>query len=342
MVILTRPTDPRAPVAGDQGRSCMRPAKILGGRLPALLALLSLSLACSSAVQQSSVRFGQEPETYLRGLGACSDDPHAILSVDPDQPMVLLVHGCHASAGKFRTLAQVFEAHGQQTACFSYDDRDSLDVSSGQLRRAIETVTRRMHNKGITVLGHSQGGLVSHRALIRERGDGELTPNGASLRLVTVSSPFGGIGASKHCGSLALHILTFGISAGVCQIAAGSKWMEIHPYSWFVERPGTLVGEVNEFLKVVTDERGACFRRSQDGTCLQSDYVFSLDEQANSPIDRDPRVVNQVVRSGHSAIVGQDGLAPRTLIQVLQERGVMSRTPPDKRAAVEQLLAQLY
>jgi pimeloyl-ACP methyl ester carboxylesterase len=330
----------RNPTEDPHRRNGARPATIVWRAWFALLAMVSL--ACSSSVQQSSVRFGRAPATYVRGLGACSEDPHAILYVDPDQPVVLLVHGCNASAGKFRNLAQVFEAHGQQTACFSYDDRDSMDESSGELRRAIEALTRHMRAKQITVLGHSQGGLLSRRALIRERSDGVLEPNGFTFRLVTVSSPFGGIRASKHCGLLALHILTFGISAGVCQIAAGSKWMQIHPYSWFVEQPGTLVEQVADFLKVVTDERDTCLVGDERGQCRESDYVFSLDEQLNSAIDGDPRVVSQTVKSGHSAIVGQDGLAPRALIHLLQDRGVMLHTPPSRVAAVERLLTRLY
>jgi pimeloyl-ACP methyl ester carboxylesterase len=310
--------------------------------LAAAAALAVLSGACSPSVQQGPVKVGDAPARYMPGLGPCSDEPGAALHLDPSQPVVLLVHGCRASAGMFRNLAQVFAAHGQQTACFTYDDRDSLDYSSSQLRQSLETLAGSLHVKELTVLGHSQGGLVARRTLIRERPGGALQAEGLSLRLVTVSSPFQGIAASKHCGWLPLHVATFGVSAGICQLAAGSKWMEIHPSSWFVLQPGTLVDQVSGFLKVVTDERDTCLQRREDGRCAQSDYVFSVGEQNNELVDADPRVTSEVVPEGHSAIVGQHGLPPYRLIEVLQSQGVMARTPADKRAAMQRLLASLY
>lgn len=311
-------------------------------RLAAVTGLLACVAACSNAVHQGPVRFGAAPPIVVSGLGACTDDSHAVLKLDPEQPIVLLVHGCRASGARFRTLAQVFEAHGQQTACFNYDDRDSLEVSSEQLRRAVEALSAQTRRKELTVLGHSQGGLVSRRALIQERSDGPLQAQGLSVRLVTVSSPFGGISASKHCGLLPLHVLTFGVSAAICQIAAGNKWMEIHPDSRLVERPGTLVTGVHDFLKIVTDERGTCFERDADGSCRTSDYVFSVNEQRNASIDADKRARSEVVPDGHSAVVGQNGIPPAKLIKVLQDQGVMARTPAGRQASIQRLIASLY
>lgn len=264
------------------------------------------------------------------------------LQLDPERPVVLLVHGCRASAGNFRLLAQVFEAHGQQAACFSYDDRDSLEVSSAELRSTVEMLASYLRKKELTVLGHSQGGLVARRALIQERDDRPVRAGELDLRLVTVSSPFGGIAASKHCGWLPLHLASFGMSAFICQLAAGNKWMEIHPVSRLVERPGTLVPEVRGFLRIMTDERETCFERDSEGACTKSDYVFSLSEQENPYMEQDPRLKSEVISEGHSAVVGQNGAPPLKLIRVLQEEGVMTRTPEDKRAAIGRLLAELY
>jgi pimeloyl-ACP methyl ester carboxylesterase len=311
--------------------------------LPVLAALIASNAACSTAVQQGPVRFGNaSQEIVVPGLGACREQQSGALQLDPARPLVLLVHGCRASGAKFRTLAQVFEAHGQQTACFNYDDRDSLDVSSEQLRDAIEALALQSRNKDLTVLGHSQGGLVSRRALVMERPDGALKAHGLNLRLVTVSSPFGGIAASRHCGWLPLHVATFGVSAAICQLAAGNKWMEIHPDSRLVEHPGTLVPGVQGFLKIVTDERGTCFEKNASGGCRKSDFVFSMEEQRNAVMDADPREKSEVLPDGHSGVVGQNGIVPVKLIKVLQEQGVMAKTPADRRAELDRWLAALY
>jgi hypothetical protein len=46
--------------------------------------------------------------------------------------VTILVHGCFGSAGRFRPLAQVYAFQGQQTACFSYNDRNRLFTSKAQ------------------------------------------------------------------------------------------------------------------------------------------------------------------------------------------------------------------
>ena len=70
---------------------------------------------------------GRLPPTNLTlnipGLGPCTDNPDRSLHLDSTQPVNVLVHGCFGSSGQFRGLAQVLAFHGQQTACFTYDDR---------------------------------------------------------------------------------------------------------------------------------------------------------------------------------------------------------------------------
>jgi len=73
------------------------------------------------------------------------------------------------SAGRFRSLAQLYAFHGQQAVCFSYDDRASLVHSSGELITALEGLSGQMQNRQLSVLGHSMGGLVARKALERNR-----------------------------------------------------------------------------------------------------------------------------------------------------------------------------
>jgi hypothetical protein len=183
--------------------------------------------------------------------------------------------------------------------------------------------------------------LVARRALIGEHyGDGP--DRRFDVRLVTVSSPFHGIEASAHCSMVALHVLTLGVSAGLCAAIAGPKWREIPPRSEFMTRPGELAPGVGEYVKIVTDERGSCRREDESGECAEDDYVFSVPEQYNDAVDGDARVSDVRVRAGHVEIVGGEHLPPRKLIEVLQEEGVLATTPPERVAEIDALLERLF
>lgn len=274
------------------------------------------------------------------GLGPCTDVPDRTLHLDPTQPVNVLVHGCFGSAGRFRSLAQVLAFHGQQTACFSYNDRDSLMVSSGQLARAVETLSRELRQPEITVIGHSQGGLVARKALVVDRPDP--IRSDAALRLVTVSAPFAGIESARLCAEPYARILTLGVGDLACKAISGDKWYEITYRSVFIREPGRLLPSVARHLRVSTDERDSCRQRGPDGRCLKDDYVFSIDEQHFSPVDAHPGVRGVEVKAGHVEIVGDSHIQPDKLIAVLQREGVLRPTAPERQAAFQRLLAQLY
>ena len=102
-----------------------------------------------------------------------------------------------------------------------------------------------------------------------------------------------------------------------------------------------LLPSVRSYLKVVTNERDACRRRSAGGACTEGDFVFSLPEQHQPVIDAYPRMTNVQVDAGHVEIVGYKDAAPRKLLAVLQANGMISPTPPQRRSALERLLAEL-
>lgn len=305
------------------------------------LAVFGGSASCAGP-RTGLVTFSGRAPVRIPGLDTCRYGSPGRVSIDPDRPLVVLVHGCNDSGGRFRVLADVFEAQGQQTICFNYDDRDRLEYSSARLQDALEALMNRMRATRITVIGHSQGGLVSRRAFVREREHRLVNDRGVTFRLVTVSSPVGGIQASSHCGILALHILSFGLSAGICQIAAGSKWTEIHPVSWAVVTPGGLLESVESYLKVVTDEAGFCLTRDEDGDCEESDDVFTPAEQYNPVIDADPRVTNVQVEAGHVEIVGDVDMPPTKLVEILQRQGILKAPAAAERSAFDRRVAEIY
>ena len=62
----------------------------------------------------------------IAGLGPCNNSKNRAFSLNSKEPVTILVHGCFGSAGRFLSLAEVLAFHGQQSVCFSYDERDSM------------------------------------------------------------------------------------------------------------------------------------------------------------------------------------------------------------------------
>ncbi|MCY7389472.1 MAG: hypothetical protein LH481_15675 [Burkholderiales bacterium] len=277
----------------------------------------------------------------LPQLGPCTDASDRAFSLDSSKPVTVLVHGCNGSTGRFRSLAQLYAFHGQQAICFNYDDRASLLQISEQLATAVGALAGRMRNRDITVIGHSMGGLVARKAMEGERRT-DWERDGVNVNLVTVSAPLSGIAVANTCGYRSLHWASLGTVPLICWAVTGNNWYEITASSDFIRRPGPLVASVRRYVKVVTDERDACRRRDPAGTCLESDHIFSLAEQCQPIIDGYPRLANIQVAAGHVAIVGYKGVAPRQLVSILQQQGVLAATAAGREGALERLMAVLY
>ncbi len=314
----------------------------------ALLLLAGILGGCATQPRPNAIEIadpGRLPSAQqgvsVAGLRPCNDGMERTLQIDPSQPINILVHGCNGSTGKFPALAEVLAFHGQQTACFEYDDRDSLMVSSGQMAHAVDTLAQHLDTPKITVIGHSMGGLIARKALI-ENAPNPLRNTQIDLRLVTVSAPFAGIAAARMCASPALRIASLGLNDLACWLVSGDKWYEITHASGFIQQPGSLIPQVRSHLKVVTDERGTCRRRDDAGRCIEDDYIFSLDEQRYPLVTRASRTTDVEVPAGHVEIVGESGVTPHKLIDVFQREGIVRATPPERQFAFQQLLTQLY
>jgi pimeloyl-ACP methyl ester carboxylesterase len=313
----------------------------------ALLALLAALTACGTRAPREAAYYQMEqgklptPNVALTipGLGPCTDNPDRTLRIDADQPLHVLVHGCFGSSGEFRGLAQVLAFHGQQTACFTYDDRDALTDSASHLRSAVNQLAEQTRSPLITVIGHSQGALISRKSLT----DLPLAPpqRQPELRLVTISGPFNGIASAETCGRRWLFPLTLGLLPASCYVVTGAKWADITYSSNFIREPGLLVPQVSDYLKIDTDERDSC-RREEDGRCVEDDDVFSLAEQHNPQVEKDARARRVEVKAGHVEIVGDKRVAPTKLIATLQQQGVIRPTEPERLSAFRSLLARVY
>jgi hypothetical protein len=185
------------------------------------------------------------------------------------------------------------------------------------------------------------GGLVARKALV-ENLPNQVRNAQIDLRLVTVSAPFAGIAAARMCAATALRIATLGLNDLLCWLVSGDNWYEITPASGFIRDPGSLIPQVRSHLKVVTDERGTCRRRDDEGQCIEDDYIFSLDEQRYPRVTHAPRTTDVEVPAGHVEIVGESGVTPHKLIDVFQREGIVRATPPERQSAFQVLLTQLY
>ena len=275
----------------------------------------------------------------IAGLGPCTDNPDRRLRLNSRQPIHVLVHGCYGSSGQFRGLAQVLAFHGQQSACFTYDDRAKLAHSATDLSHALTQLAEQSRVPKITVIGHSQGALIVRKSLTQAP---TLPPSHlANISLVTISGPFAGIESARTCGKVWLYPLTLGVVPFSCYLATGPKWADITYASRFIREPGVLNQHVIEYLKIDTDEREAC-RRMDNGRCVEDDDVFSLAEQRNSLVENDARVRRIEVKAGHVEIVGDKRVAPTKLITILQQHAVIRPTTPARLSAFSLLLAQIY
>jgi len=277
----------------------------------------------------------------IPSLSNCTHPEQTELGLDSTQPVTVIVHGCFSSAGRFRSLADVFAFHGQQAICFNYDDRARLTDSSAQLIAALEQLSGVMQNADISVIGHSQGGLVARRAFIDDRPD-PFDAGDVTINLTTISSPFGGIKAAAHCGSTGFAWLTLGLSKPICRLVTGKKYREIPPGSEFIEQPGELLPVLSTHLKISTDEAGACRQYNERGSCIDDDFVFSIDEQTQVALDDDTGLASVLVKAGHVEIVGDGSSTPAKLIEILQQHGVLNATPEELSDQLASVLADLY
>ena len=321
------------------------------GRLVATSALAGFAVLLSGCATYEPINpayFNIEPgqlprpntTLHIVGLGPCTDNPDRSLDLDASKPVHVLVHGCFGSSGQFRGLAQVLAFHGQQTACFTYDDRARLSQVASELQQAMGQLAAQTRAPEITLIGHSQGALIARKSMTESLG-GTVPVGPSRLRLVTISGPFSGIDSARTCGKSWLYPLSIGLLPLSCYIVTGAKWADITYSSRFVREPGTLAPQVADYLKIDTDERGSC-RREQGGRCVEDDEIFSLAEQRQAAVETDARTRRVQVTAGHVEIVGDKRLAPTKLITVLQEQGVLRPTPSAQLPAFKRLLARVY
>ena len=311
---------------------------------PAILAMLIAAYSPPSYGGEAGDQpYLQPPFTLqIKGLRPCSASADTTLQIDRNKPVIVLTHGCLDSAARFKALGKVFAFQGQQAICFTYNDRDSLLKSGSELSNALQQLSEHQNNKKMTVIAHSQGGLIARKALTTQHAKTKWEDNPPQINLVTISAPFSGIDAANHCGSKTWRTVSLGLVSSICWVISGDKWFEITDASEFIQNPGVLLPQLQRHLKIDTDEQGSCRSFGPNNQCLESDFVFNLDEQRLKPIDQPTEVKRIEIAAGHTEIVGDYQTPPEKLITALQQEGIMNKTTADKKEALELLLSRLY
>ncbi|OIO74046.1 MAG: hypothetical protein AUJ57_03130 [Zetaproteobacteria bacterium CG1_02_53_45] len=311
-----------------------------------LMALLLLSACSTHQAVDAVTGYGQSPGNVstirIDGLRPCSASADRSFHINSNEPVIVLAHGCLDSAARFKSLAEVFAFQGQQAICFTYDDRDSLFTSASELTVALQQLSEHLDDKRITVIAHSQGGLIARKALTGQQADQVWQGNPSEINLVTISAPFSGIAEASHCSSKTWRFLSLGLVDAICWMISGDKWFEITAASDFIQKPGALLHQLEHHYKIDTDERNSCRSFGAGDRCLESDYVFSLNEQQLGAVEQRTAVKRIVVQAGHTEIVGDFQTPPRKLIGILQQQGIMKQTQPGQQQAMNSLLSRLY
>ncbi len=311
------------------------------------VSLFSLLMAACSIQLPSNYKSDHGPTVnnkvlQIDGLRPCSTAADTGLYINRSEPMIVLTHGCLDSAARFTALAEVFAFQGQQAICFTYDDRDSLAKSATKMTTALNQLSEQLDNTDVTIIAHSQGGLIARKALTDQYVLKSFRGNSKTMHLVTISSPFSGIETASHCASEKWQTISLGLVNAICWMISGDKWFEITHASDFIQSPGALASNLSYHLKIDTDERGSCRKFSARNSCLKNDYVFSLNEQKLLPVKQRAEVFHIVVKAGHTEIVGDIKTPPHKLIAILQQQGIMKKTQPERLAALNTLLSRVY
>lgn len=276
----------------------------------------------------------------IEGLGPCYDDVRRPIELNSQEPVTILVHGCSASAGEFRSLSEVLAFHSQQSFCFRYDDRESLDQSAKKLTKAINKLSTYLKNPDIHIIAHSMGGLIARKALVQSPKN--VINENIAIKIATVSTPFSGIEDAKACANPYVRVATLGIHDLACWMISGDKWYEITPVSDFIQKPGRLSSTVSQHILIATDEQNSCRFIDEKNRCIEDDYVFSLDEQKLPYSQKKGKRKDIVLKAGHVEIVGKYDHSPQKLIKTLQNEGFIHKTAPLEIALFNLLITKLF
>lgn len=80
--------------------------------------------------------------------------------VDPDRPLVILVHGLDCNRQNWQSMSQLLEKSGYQVGYFSYPSDEPIVQSAQLLEQQMVALRKAFGTLRVDLIGHSMGGLV--------------------------------------------------------------------------------------------------------------------------------------------------------------------------------------
>jgi pimeloyl-ACP methyl ester carboxylesterase len=223
--------------------------------------------------------------------------------VNPDAPLVILIHGLDGDAGTCVDLAGLMKADGYQTATFAYPADQPLDESAALFASHMKALHDVFPNLRIDLVTESMGGLIARRYV-----EGPQYAGGVD-RFILIAPPNEGSTWTHASLLLKLAVNTFRwrhdpdwspawmITEGLCQ-AAG----DLRPQSEFLRELGALPRRQGVRYTIIAGDR-PIFRRYEanmlalaDGAIVSSvAHVWGF------------RQLKQAVESKHQRVLEKQG-----------------------------------
>jgi len=215
------------------------------------------------------------------------------------------VHGCKARPGGFCRWRSCMLSR-QQAVCFSYDDRASLVRVSGELIAALDGLAGHMHNRQLTVMGHSMGGLVSER---------HWSATARAWNAPTWNCGYSPSRRRSPASALPRPAATAGAMAEPGVVPASARWYRRQLVRDHLGLDSSAARAAaahgTAILKIVTDERGHLPALDANGAVSRAIMSSALGEQYQ-PVVTARRLTNVEVDAGHVEIVGDRNIVPRS------------------------------
>ncbi len=177
-------------------------------------------------------------------------------SIDPNRPMVILVHGLDCTRAHWSSLAERLAAEGRQVAYFSYPSDQPLADSTMFLQRQFTALHEAYPSLSLNILAHSMGSLV-----VRAYLEGPDYAGGVD-RLILIAPPNAG---SKWASlRLALEIEEHWMlwknepswhPAWMIMDGLGEAGRDLHPRSAFLDRLDQLPRREGVKYTIIAGER---------------------------------------------------------------------------------------
>ncbi len=103
---------------------------------------------------------------------------------DPQQLLVLVVHGFHSSPARFEPLARALRGRGVLAGTYGYPDDQPIADSAEQLSRELRRIRSAQPQRRVALVAHSMGGLVARLAI-----EDPLLDPGNVRHLIMVATP---------------------------------------------------------------------------------------------------------------------------------------------------------